>query len=86
MAATVNSKLLQTGVLATTLVNSGRQCDAPNGWGPLEWIAVIGLRNYGNASLAQEIASGWAAANMQSNRFRLDQWCAAGTGIPVSGS
>jgi alpha,alpha-trehalase len=64
VAETVHSRLLQTGGLATTLVNSGQQWDAPNGWAPLQWIAVIGLRNYGQASLAQEIASRWVAANI----------------------
>jgi alpha,alpha-trehalase len=53
IADTVSSKLLETGGLGTTLVNSGQQWDASNGWAPLEWIEVVGLSNYGFAALAQ---------------------------------
>jgi alpha,alpha-trehalase len=35
VAATVRQKLLDVGGLATTLVTSGQQWDAPNGWAPL---------------------------------------------------
>ena len=31
----------------------------PNGWAPLQWIAVAGLRNYEHASLAAAIACRW---------------------------
>lgn len=64
IADTVSGKLLETGGLATTLVNSGQQWDAPNGWAPLQWIAVVGLRNYGFAVLAQTIAARWVANNI----------------------
>jgi alpha,alpha-trehalase len=47
VAANVERKLLDVGGLATTLIESGQQWDAPNGWAPLQWIAVVGLRNYG---------------------------------------
>jgi alpha,alpha-trehalase len=53
IADTVSSKLLETGGLGTTLVNSGQQWDASNGWAPLQWIEVVGLSNYGFAALAQ---------------------------------
>ena len=56
VAATVQQKLLGVGGLATTLVTGGQQWDAPNGWAPLQWIAVEGLGNYGFGPLAQEIA------------------------------
>jgi alpha,alpha-trehalase len=64
VANTVSSELLQAGGLATTLTNSGQQWDAPNGWAPLQWIAVIGLRNYGYSALAEEIATRWVAGNI----------------------
>ena len=38
---------------------SGQQWDAPNGWAPLQWIAVEGLRAYGFDALAKEIATRW---------------------------
>ena len=58
---TVSGKLLQVGGLATTLVTSGQQWDQPNGWAPLQWMAVVGLRNYNYPDLAKEIASRWVA-------------------------
>jgi alpha,alpha-trehalase len=64
VAATVQQKLLDVGGLATTLVTSGQQWDAPNGWAPLQWIAVEGLRNYGFGSLAQQIATRWVHKNI----------------------
>ncbi|MDQ2802725.1 MAG: alpha,alpha-trehalase TreA, partial [Pseudomonadota bacterium] len=64
VAATVNSELLDVGGLATTLVNSGQQWDAPNGWAPLQWIAVTGLRNYGFPAVAEEIATRWVTKNI----------------------
>ena len=61
VANTVSTELLDVGGLATTLVTSGQQWDAPNGWAPLQWIAVIGLRNNGFPALAEEIATRWVA-------------------------
>jgi len=61
VAGTVNGSLLQVGGLATTLVTSGQQWDAPNGWAPLQWIGVVGLLNYRFPVLAQEIATRWVA-------------------------
>ncbi len=59
VAGTVRGALLQPGGLATTLVDSGQQWDAPNGWAPLQWIAVVGLRNYRYPALAQDVATRW---------------------------
>lgn len=55
MAQVVQSHLLAPGGLATTQVHSGQQWDAPNGWAPLQWVAVSGLQNYGQQPLAMEI-------------------------------
>ncbi|MFM5885396.1 MAG: alpha,alpha-trehalase TreF [Novosphingobium sp.] len=60
-AALVERDLLASGGLRTTLVDSGQQWDSPNGWAPLQWIAVSGLRRYGHHALAAEIASRWIA-------------------------
>jgi alpha,alpha-trehalase len=60
-ARRVKSDLLAPGgLLATTLV-TGEQWDAPNGWAPCQWIAAIGLRQYGHRALASEIVRRWAA-------------------------
>ncbi|WP_244117344.1 alpha,alpha-trehalase TreA [Burkholderia gladioli] len=51
----VRDTLLQPGGLATTTQNTGQQWDAPNGWAPLQWIAIEGLSRYGERPLADEI-------------------------------
>ncbi len=56
-AASVRAQLLQPGGLVTTSVDSGQQWDAPNVWAPLQWIAVDGLRRYGEDALARDIAA-----------------------------
>jgi alpha,alpha-trehalase len=68
VAATVAHKLLDAGGLATTLVTSGQQWDAPNGWAPLQWIAVVGLRTYGFERLAHEVAARWVRENIAGYR------------------
>jgi len=55
-AAAVRAQLLRPGGLVTTPVESGQQWDAPNVWAPLQWVAVQGLRRYGEQALAAEIA------------------------------
>ncbi|MEA9393446.1 alpha,alpha-trehalase TreA [Acerihabitans sp. TG2] len=56
-ARAVREHLLKEGGLSTTTVNTGQQWDAPNGWAPLQWIAVEGLHNYGQDALAQAIGT-----------------------------
>ena len=59
VAAVVRRTLLKPGGLVTTTLDTGQQWDAPNGWAPLQWIAVDGLRRYGNDALAALIACRW---------------------------
>ena len=54
---------LKDGGLVTTLKNSGQQWDAPNGWAPLQWMAVNGLLAYGYREEAKEIMRRWLALN-----------------------
>jgi len=56
VAATASRQLLRPGGLVTTPLESGQQWDAPNGWAPLQWIAVAGLRQYSQNALAETIA------------------------------
>ena len=63
VAGKVRSQLLAPNGLATTAVRTGQQWDAPNGWAPLQWIAIQGLRNNGEVALAREIAARWVDAN-----------------------
>jgi len=59
VAKAVRRTLLQPGGLVTTPVTTGEQWDSPNGWAPLQWIAVDGLRRYGQDELAADIAKRW---------------------------
>lgn len=61
VTALVRARLLQGGGVVTTTIHSGQQWDAPNGWAPLQWIAVRGFARYGDDALAHEIAGRWVA-------------------------
>jgi alpha,alpha-trehalase len=56
-AKQVQSTLLQPGGLVTTTYNTTQQWDAPNGWAPLHWAAIQGLKRYGQDALAQQIGT-----------------------------
>lgn len=60
-AAAAQAQLLRPHGLLTTTQPSGQQWDAPNGWAPLQWLAVVGLRRYGHVELARSIATRWLA-------------------------
>jgi len=59
VAKVAAQQLLQPGGIVTTPLETGQQWDAPNGWAPLQWIAIDGLRRYNHASLAEAIACRW---------------------------
>jgi alpha,alpha-trehalase len=63
VASTIREKFLSPGGLITTLVTTGEQWDAPNGWAPLQWMTIAGLENYGHDQLAKEIAQRWIRLN-----------------------
>ena len=63
VARTIRASLLMPHGLATTTANTGQQWDAPNGWAPLQWIAIDGLRRNGEEKLARDIAARWVAEN-----------------------
>ncbi|MFQ5445392.1 MAG: alpha,alpha-trehalase TreF [Saprospiraceae bacterium] len=63
VAQNIEKHFLKAGGLVTTLCHSGQQWDAPNGWAPLQWMAIRGLRNYGHDNLAIEIKNRWVALN-----------------------
>jgi alpha,alpha-trehalase len=54
-------ELLRAGGVVTTTVRTGQQWDSPNGWAPLQWVAISGLRDYGETPLAAKIACRWMA-------------------------
>jgi alpha,alpha-trehalase len=65
VARTVRSQLLKPHGIVTTTIETGEQWDAPNGWAPLQWIAIEGLRRYGERTLAATIAQRWVAKNLE---------------------
>jgi alpha,alpha-trehalase len=65
LAKTAARDLLKAGGIATTTADTGQQWDSPNGWAPLQWIAISGLRNYGQDRLAESIACRWMQNVMQ---------------------
>lgn len=65
IANLVEKKFLQPGGVATTLNGTGQQWDQPNGWAPLQYMTIIGLRNYQQDSLAQTIAQRWIQLNIK---------------------
>jgi alpha,alpha-trehalase len=64
VARLVAAKGLEENGVATTLVTSGQQWDQPNGWAPLQWIAVSGFRDYGQYALAKTLAQRWINVNL----------------------
>lgn len=59
----IEQKFLKDGGLVTTIYRTHQQWDAPNGWAPLQFLAVKGLLNYHYDSLAKTIANRWMAVN-----------------------
>jgi alpha,alpha-trehalase len=65
VAEGLKNNFLKPGGLVTTLNFSGQQWDAPNGWAPLQYIAIDGLENYHYSALAKEIATRWLRLNIR---------------------
>jgi alpha,alpha-trehalase len=59
VANAVEAELLKPGGIVATTLDTGQQWDWPNGWAPLQWIAVAGLTSYGQNRLAETIACRW---------------------------
>jgi len=65
LADGLKANFLKPGGLVTTLNHTGQQWDAPNGWAPLQYIAIDGLSKYGENELAETIARRWISLNKQ---------------------
>ena len=64
VASVVKTELLKPGGLVTTTAHTGEQWDAPNGWAPLQWMTIQGLRHYEQYALADEIKQRWIDTNV----------------------
>lgn len=65
IAHVLQRDFLKDGGLVTTLQATGEQWDFPNGWAPLQWLAIIGLRQYDHIDLAATIANRWLSLNQK---------------------
>lgn len=57
----VKKQLLRPGGIVTTTRSTGQQWDAPNGWAPLQWVAVEGLMNYRKKQLSRQVGLSFLA-------------------------
>jgi alpha,alpha-trehalase len=65
MEIVLKKDFLKPGGLVTTPVATGLQWDAPNGWAPLQYIAVSSLLRYNKTPLAVDIAGRWSHENIK---------------------
>ncbi len=63
VAEKIEHDFLKNGGVVTTLSTTDQQWDAPNGWAPLQWITIEGLRKYGYTDLANTIRERWLKLN-----------------------
>ena len=63
VAARLERDFLRAGGFVTTAIASDQQWDAPNGWPPLQWLAMEGVRRYGRGDLADTARARWLALN-----------------------
>jgi alpha,alpha-trehalase len=63
VAARLERAFLKPGGFVTTQIASGQQWDAPNGWPPLQWLAIQGVAHYGRRDLAEDARNRWLALN-----------------------
>ncbi len=68
VATRLERDFLRPGGFVTTIVASGQQWDSPNGWPPLQWLAIQGVRRYGRSDLAVTALDRWLALNRQTYR------------------
>jgi alpha,alpha-trehalase len=88
MRTTLMGRFLAPGGLRTTVITNGQQWDAPNGWAPLQWWAIEGLRAYRFDDEADEVRRRWLATCDQgfaTDGVLLEKYDVDNPGSPVSG-
>lgn len=83
VAERLEKDFLKPGGMPATLINTGQQWDAPNGWAPLHWVAIQGLREYGYYTLADKIKKAWMDSNLRvfENKAKMiEKYDVTGTG------
>ncbi|HVX50021.1 MAG TPA: alpha,alpha-trehalase TreF [Chitinophagaceae bacterium] len=84
----LHTNLLKAGGCVTTIVQSGQQWDSPNGWAPLQYMAVKGLERYGMHNLATEIAKRWINLNVKVYKATgklMEKYNVVDTHLPAGG-
>jgi alpha,alpha-trehalase len=61
----ISESFLKKGGVVSSLHESGQQWDYPNGWAPLQYLAYVGLCNYGFNDTAEALKKRWVATNDQ---------------------
>jgi alpha,alpha-trehalase len=61
VVARLERDFLAAGGFVTTRIASGQQWDAPNGWPPLQWLAIEAARRYGRDDVASTARERWLA-------------------------
>jgi alpha,alpha-trehalase len=88
VARAVSRDLLKAGGIVTSPLTTGQQWDAPNGWPPLQWMSVSGLRQYSILPLAETIACRWMIAVNRvygENGKLVEKYDVVATGRPGGG-
>lgn len=88
LAVHLKEKFLSAGGLITTTETTGQQWDAPNGWAPLQWIAIRGLIKYGFTDLAKDITRRWINVNQkvfQNTGKMMEKYNVVATDIEAGG-
>jgi len=88
VASALKTKFLKPGGLVTTFKRTGQQWDSPNAWAPLQYIAIDGLNNYHQNSLARDIAINWIRTNIDvfNNTGKLmEKYNVLDTGLKAGG-
>ncbi|OIN60012.1 hypothetical protein BLX24_08690 [Arsenicibacter rosenii] len=65
VAALLKRDFLKPGGLVTSLTVSGQPWDAPYARAGLQWLAIRGLRQYGESTLADQIKLNWVSDNLR---------------------
>jgi alpha,alpha-trehalase len=88
VAKRLEQDFLLPGGLVTTLNQTGEQWDYPNGWAPLQWMAIKGLQAYEHGPLSEKIATRWLRLNrkvFQETGRMMEKYNVADTTLPGGG-
>lgn len=80
-AKAVRERLLAPGGMLCSTEQTGEQWDSPNGWAPLQWMAVKGFSSYGDEALAEVIARRWlktVSATYQQHHKMVEKYNVSG--------